>query len=185
MKRPSYTYRHSEPQLGMFTREHHIGRHLYIEALEGYRDPDTGRPRDRCLARWRAERSFAHELGLTRFWTEEAACHLAYWQGVIDRTVQPRVPQHRKPATDCVKFWRSRLDIATAHLAELTVARDAGLPADDAEIEQAALAEADRWARAGTATRMMLQTRSRNDPDALRAEIAAIAADLDALGPRL
>jgi len=80
MKRPSYTYRHSGPQLGMFTREHHIGRHLYIEALEGYRDPDTGRPRDRCLARWRAERSFAHELGLTRFRTEEAACHLAYWQ---------------------------------------------------------------------------------------------------------
>jgi hypothetical protein len=184
----------------MFTREHHIGRQPYIEALERYRDPDTGRVRHRCLARWRAERSFAHELGLTRFWTEEAARNLVYWQGVIDRTVQPRVPKHRNRATECVKFWQRRLDIAAAHFAELTAARDAGLPVDDAEIERAALAEADRWARAGASTRMLLQPPSlpgltglaewvrelgtRKYPDALRADIAAIAADLDALGPR-
>jgi len=185
---------------GMFTREHHIGRHLYIEAVESYRDPDTGRRRHRCLARWRAERSFAQELGQTCFWAEEAARNLAYWQGVIDRTVQPRVPKHRNRATECVKFWQRRLDIAAARFADLTVVRDAGLPVDDAEIEQAVLAEADRWARAGAATRMMLQPLSltgltalaervrevatRKYPHDVRAEIAAIAADLDALGPR-
>ena len=64
----------------MFTRTHRIGRHFYTEALESYRDPDTGRPRHRSLARWRAERSFAEELGRTRWKIEQATGNIAYWQ---------------------------------------------------------------------------------------------------------
>ena len=48
----------------MFTRTHRFGRYAYIEVLESYRDPGTGRPRHRCVTRWRAERSFAEELAI-------------------------------------------------------------------------------------------------------------------------
>ena len=141
----------------MFTRRHRIGRHLYIEALESYREPDTGRPRHRCLARWRAERSFAEELGQTRFGIEHAASNITYWQGIIDGTVRPRVPIHRKRAVESVRGWQRRLDDATAHLSALTAARDAGLPAHDAGIEQAQQAEAARWAGIGASIRAMFQ----------------------------
>src|SRR5690242_4730371 len=76
--------------LSMFTRTHRIGRHAYTEALESYRDPETGKPRHRCIARWRAERSLAEELGRTRYAVDCANESVAYWQGIIDRTVRPR-----------------------------------------------------------------------------------------------
>ena len=51
----------------MFTRTHRIGHYDYLEVLESYRDVDNGRPKHRCVARWRAGRSLAEELGRTRF----------------------------------------------------------------------------------------------------------------------
>jgi hypothetical protein len=183
----------------MFTRKHRVGRHLYTEALESYRDPETGRPRHRCLARWRADRSFAQELGKTRFNIERATHNLAYYKGVIDRTVRPRLARHRKCAPASVQSWQRRLDIATAHLTALSAARAAGLPADDAEIERAAQAEAARWAAIGASVKAMLQPpppnlttglaervrrlATLNDPDVMRTEVMAIAAALDALSP--
>ena len=72
----------------MFFRTHRIGRNVYTEALESYRD-DSGKPRHRCVARWHADQSFAVALGKARHAVEDAADTLAYWQGVIDRTVRP------------------------------------------------------------------------------------------------
>ena len=110
----------------MFTRAHRIGRHLYTEALESYRDPDTGRPRHRCLARWRAERSLAEEIGRTQHAIERATHNATYYQGVIDRTVRPRFWKHRKWAPEYAKDWQRCLDTATIHLTALTAARQAG-----------------------------------------------------------
>jgi hypothetical protein len=185
----------------MFTRTHRIGRHLYTEALESYRDPDTGRPRHRCVARWRAERSLAEEIGRTQHAIDRATNSATYYRGVIDRTVKPRFPKHRKDAPECAAAWQRRLDTAMTHLAALTAARQAGVPAADADIERAAQAEAARWAALTGRAHAILQPRrapadltaiaervrrlaTQNDPDALRAEATAIAAALDALTPR-
>jgi hypothetical protein len=181
----------------MFTRTHHIDRHAYTEALESYRDPDTGRPRQRCLARWRAERSFAEEVGRTQFCIERAAENLAYYQGVIDRTVQPKSPKHLKLAPGYATHWRRWLNKAIAHYAALTAAREAGLRASDAEIERAKQAEAQRSGKlmanaeavlasppalnlTGLADRVR-RPAGYNDPDAMQDEIRDIAETLDAL----
>jgi hypothetical protein len=132
----------------MFTRTHRIGRNVYAEALESYRD-ETGRPRHRCLARWRAERTFSEELDRTRFAIEKAADQLRYWQGLLDQTVQSKFWRHRLRAPEMAKFWRHRLNAATAHLAALMTARQAGLAVDNAEVEQAEQAEASRWVEMG------------------------------------
>ncbi len=125
----------------MFTRKHRIGRHLYTEALESYRDPDTGRLRHQCLVRWRAERSFAEELEWTQFSIEHATRNLAFWR-------ERGTKASRAPGTlpllwgglsmsRTAMLWRRRLDRLTVHFAALTAARDAGLSADDVQIEQA------------------------------------------------
>jgi hypothetical protein len=36
----------------MFLRTHRIRGNVYTEALEAYRDPVTGNPKHRCVARW-------------------------------------------------------------------------------------------------------------------------------------
>ena len=182
----------------MFTRTHRFGRYAYIEVLESYRDPGTGRSRHRCVTRWRAERSFAEELGHTRWRIECAAEQLAFWQGIIDRTARPRFQKQRQRAPDCLQYWRRELATATAHFAALTEARK-GLPADEAVIDHAATAAAARWASLTTRTRAVLSPPSidlsglaervrglaaLNDPDALRAEITAIATALDSAAVR-
>jgi hypothetical protein len=183
----------------MFTRTHRIGRHVYTEALESYRAPETGRPRHRCIARWRSERSFPEELGRTRFAIQEANRSIAYWQGVIDRTVRPRFWKHPRRAPKCLAFWRRRLQTEMSHFAALTEARNKGLLADDGEVEQAAhtaQARSDELRLslsgmfrpapmpdlAGLADRVR-RLATQNDPDVLRAELAKIAAALDAATP--
>jgi hypothetical protein len=180
----------------MFTRTHRIGRHAYTEALESHRDPETGKPRHRCIARWRAESSLAEELGKTRFAIERASKSVAYYQGVIDRTVRPRFWKHIKWAPESLEHWRRDLQTEMSHFAALTEARDKGLPADDGEIEQAAQTHASRWAAlttranavdrsapmpdlAGLADRVR-RLATQNDPNAIRTELAEIAAALDA-----
>lgn len=125
----------------MFTRT----RRLYTEALQSYRDPETGRPKHRRVARWAAERTFVQELGRVRYKIEAAEENIAYWQGIIDRTVRRRFWKQYRRAPGAIVDWRRRLEAATAHLAALTEARTAGMAADEGEIEQAALAERARW----------------------------------------
>jgi hypothetical protein len=179
----------------MFIRTHRIGRHSYTEVLESYRDPDTGCPRHRCLVRWRAGRNFSQELGRTRFGIEHNTSIISYWQSIIDGTARPGKRIGR--ASDTVTFWRRRLAKDTAHYAALTAARQAGLPADDAEIERAAEAAAREWRAVTARAQAVLNPKPRsglrdlaarvrrlatqNDPDAMRDEIAAIATALDAL----
>src|SRR3954451_18508260 len=128
----------------MFTRTHRLGRHLYTEVLESYRDTETGKPRHRCIARWRAERSFAEELGRTRFAIDLANKNVAFWQGLIDGTQRPLFRGQSKRATENVRFWRRRLEKETSHFATLNEARDKGLPADDGEIERGVQLHANR-----------------------------------------
>lgn len=168
--------------------------------LESYRDTGAGRPKHRCVARWRAGRSLAEELGRTRWEIEHATRNATYWQGLLDRTVKPRSWSHIGRARDCAPFWQRRLTVATAQLTALTEARQA-LGAADADIDRAEAAEReaatrsvhpatagmtpgfrapDRSLLAGLADRvrgLMVQ----NDPDALRAGLGEIAAALDAL----
>jgi hypothetical protein len=182
----------------MFTRTHRIGRYDYIEALESYRDPETGKPRHRCVVRWRAERSFAEELGRTHFEIEHANEKIAYWQGLIDRTGGPRFPKQTKRAPEALVSWRRRLQMATSHFAALTEARNKGLRANDSEIEQAVQVEASRCAALRTRATSMSSRPARapdlavladrlrrlitqNDLDAVRAELAEIATALEAL----
>ena len=171
----------------MFTRTHRIGRHIYTEALEGYRDP-IGRPRYRCVARWRADRTLAEEIGRTHYNIEQATRRATYYQGIVERTVRANHPKHHKHARQRAKDWQRHLDTATA--------RHGGLSVDDAEVERAAQAKAAEW---GARTDAMFQPReehpidlagiaerlrrlaTQNVPDVLRVELAAIAASLDAL----
>jgi hypothetical protein len=182
----------------MFLRSHRIGRHLYSEALESYRDPVSSKPKHRCIARWRADRSFAAEIGQTQHAVETASHNANYYQGVIDRAVRPKFRKHYKQASDSLKFWRSRLNKSSKHLAALVEARGKGLVVDDSEIERAEQAEAARWRRltssvtgairptpapdrlatlAELARALMVQ----NDPDAVRAGLVEIADALDAM----
>jgi hypothetical protein len=122
----------------MFTRAHRIGRHVYTEALESYRDPDTGRPWHRCVRdggpRARSPRRWAGHTG------KSSRLSVAYWQGILDRTVRPKFWKQIKRAPENLKLWRRRLDTARTHLAALTAARGAGLPADGARASWVMLA---------------------------------------------
>jgi hypothetical protein len=103
----------------MFTRRHRIGRYDYIEALESYRDPDTGTPKHRCVARWRADLSLAEAIGRTRLDVETAQRNVAYWRGLKDGTVNPKRRVRIGLAPDHLRFWESRIKRDTPHLAAL------------------------------------------------------------------
>jgi hypothetical protein len=62
----------------------------------------------------------------TRFQIEQATRNIAFWQGLMDRTVRPRFPKQGQRAPENLKFWQRRLNTATAHLAALNVPHDAG-----------------------------------------------------------
>jgi hypothetical protein len=130
----------------MFTRTHCIGRYVYTEALESYRDPETGKSRHRCVVRWRAERSFAEELGRIHFEIDRANKDIAYYQGIIDRTERPRFRKHIKEAPKWLEHLRRNLQRQLSHFTALIEARNKGLPADDGVIERAAQSHARRWA---------------------------------------
>ena len=171
----------------MFIRQHRVGRRIYTEVCESYRDA-AGQPRHRCLARWRVERTFVEELGRVRFEIELAARNVASWE---------KEPPSRPAEQQTARFWQRKLEVATHRLDALTVAREAGLPADEAAIERAAQAERERWAAVMAGVRGMFRPppvpglsvladrvrrlATQNDPDVLRAEFASIAAELEAL----
>jgi hypothetical protein len=116
----------------MFTRTHHVGRYAYTEALQSYRDPNTKQPKHRCIARWPANHSLADELRRARTFVDDLQSNIAYWQGVIDRTVPPpRRPFHPRRARRVLAWYDQRLPRATARLAALQAASDGlapGLP---------------------------------------------------------
>jgi hypothetical protein len=184
----------------MFLRSHRIGQHLYSEALESYRDPISGKPKHRCIARWRADHSFAQEIGQTQHDIETASRNANYYQGIIDRIVRAEFRKHYNSAQTSAKFWRYRLNKSTKHLAVLTEARTKGLAADNGEIEQAVLAEAERYRRLrlsftaavrptpppdqlATLARRIRALMVLNDPDAVRAGLEEIAAALESPHP--
>jgi hypothetical protein len=103
----------------MFIRTHRIRRYVYTEVMQSYRDPGNGRLLHRCIVRWPAHRSLTDEISRTQWNIEEASRNVAFWQGLLDRTVQPRFPEQVSRAPEFVKFWRRRLAKATAHLAAL------------------------------------------------------------------
>jgi hypothetical protein len=182
----------------MFVRAHRIGKHLYTEALESYRDPCTGRPKHRCVARWRAEHTLAEELGRIRVDIALSSANCAYFQGVLDRTVPPNRREHIKGASDYLSYWQRKYRVAASHLAALMKARES-LPTDDAEIERAQEAETKRRGafrsvmrpvesfpsssleQLGTLADQVRGLASLNDPDAVRTGLAEVAAALDAL----
>lgn len=131
----------------MFLRTHRVGRSVYTEALESYRDPVTGRPKHRCIGRWKADQPFAVALGAARFSVETATHNLAYWQGVIDRTVRPNFWKHPRRAPENAKFWRRHLDRSTAHLAALEAVA-AKLGPVEADVQAGIEAARQRWNRA-------------------------------------
>jgi hypothetical protein len=174
----------------MFTRNHRVGRHLYTEALESYRDPETGRPRHRCIARWRADRSLAVELGETRRAIASAEGNLAHYQERVARRTHPLFPP-RPADVRAVAEWQRQLTARTAHHAALTRAREMGVAADDAEIEEAARAAKARsdaviasFSRLGGPDMASLAAKARrlmteNDPDVVRAGLDELAEALD------
>jgi hypothetical protein len=89
--------------------------------------PETFDRRLRCL-RFASSRD-------TQFCIERAAENLAYYQSVIDRTVRPS--EEASQARSGLRDALATLAEAIAHYAALTAAREAGLRAEYAEIEQA------------------------------------------------
>jgi hypothetical protein len=135
----------------MFTRTHRMGRNVYTEVLESYRDPDTRKSRHRLIARWRAGRSLAEELALTQYAIEREADNVARHQAWVDGT---RKVQHwrehriRQRAPERLRNAQASLDKATAHHAKLTAAREGGVAADVADIERLYTAEVAKWGKA-------------------------------------
>ena len=170
----------------MFIRQHRVGRRIYTEVCESYRDA-AGQRRHRCLARWRVEQTFAEAIGRTQFEIELAARNVASWE---------KEPPSR-PAEQTARFWQRKLENATRRLDALTAVREAGLPADEAAIERVAQAEREKWQAVMAGVRTMVRPppvpglsvlaervrwlATQNDPDVLRAEFASIAAELEAL----
>ena len=54
--------------------------------------------------------------------------NVTFWQGLVDRTVQPRYPAQIGRAPYNLRYWRRRLATATTRLAQLDEVR-AGLAA--------------------------------------------------------
>jgi hypothetical protein len=108
----------------MFTRTRRAGKYTYTEALVSYRDPNTKRPTHRCIVRWRAPATLSEELARAEEQVETLRTDIAYWQGVIDRTVQPREWFHPKRARSILADVLVRITIALARLEALAQARD-------------------------------------------------------------
>ena len=51
----------------VFLRTHRVGRSVYLEAPESYRDPVTRKPKHHCIARWPADQPFAVVLAKARY----------------------------------------------------------------------------------------------------------------------
>jgi hypothetical protein len=63
---------------------------------------------------------------------------VAYYQGVIDRTVRPRFPRHYERAPKSVRRWQAKLDWTTAYVNRLkAVHAKLPSPPSEAEIEAA------------------------------------------------
>ena len=86
----------------MFIRQRRSGQRIYAEALVSFRDPDTGKSRHRCVARWPAAHSLAEEIDEMQRDHDKAQRNVTFWQGLIDRTVEPLYPAQirraRQPA---------------------------------------------------------------------------------------
>ena len=127
------------PVCAMFLRTHRVGRSVYTEALESYRDPITGKPKHRCIARWR-DRSFAVALAEARAQFGNTSESRAYWQGILDGTVRPRVRGLRHRSPDKPREARRNLavlDQGVAHLAGLEAVHAKLAPAAEADIQAA------------------------------------------------
>jgi cobalamin biosynthesis protein CobT len=123
----------------MFLRTHRVGRSVYTEALESYRDPIIGKPKHRCIARWR-DRSFAVALAEARAQFGNTSESRAYWQGILDGTVRPRVRGLRHRSPDKPREARRNLavlDQGVAHLAGLEAVHAKLAPAAEADIQAA------------------------------------------------
>jgi hypothetical protein len=60
----------------MFLRTHRVGRSVYTEALESYRE--GGKTKHRCIARWKADRSFVAVLAEARLAVDDSSLSGAY-----------------------------------------------------------------------------------------------------------
>ena len=130
----------------MFIRTRRVGRLAYTEALESYRDPATGKPKHRHIARWKADQPFAVALAQARARFGNASESRVYWQGILDGTVRPIRRGMRRRSPDKPKnairhlAW---LDRGVAHLAGLEAVH-AKLPAAEADIQAATDAMQER-----------------------------------------
>ena len=115
----------------MFLRTHRIRGNVCTEALEPYRDPVTGNPNHRCVARWPVERD-RHQA--------------TQWCGIMDRTVA-RPPKQVRAAPRMVKIWEARLAVSSVRLAGLEAVA-AKLPPVDADVQSATDAARQRWNQA-------------------------------------
>jgi hypothetical protein len=184
----------------MFVRTHRVGSNVYSEALESYRDQATGKPRHRSVARWSAERSLAEEIAEAEWETGYLNRQLASCCAVIDGTVSPRDWRQYYRARKAEPDLQARLDKASKRLAALNKAKD-GLGIADDEVERARQAIVDEVERrreqaaskspAASARLFVVRLSERlrdlsmqNDPEAMRAGLQAIAAELLALAQR-
>jgi hypothetical protein len=81
----------------MFTRRHAIGDNLYTEVLEGYRDLLTGKPKHRCVVRWKYGMTLEEAI-------TDAEKHLSGWLWA-SKCWSPRYG--RKPSLDYCRSVRA------------------------------------------------------------------------------
>ena len=130
----------------MFLRTHRIRGNVCTEALEAYRDPVTGNPKHRCVARWPVDQPFAVALGEARFRVERDRHQAMRWRGIMDRTVA-RPPKQVRAAPRMVKIWEARLAVSSVRLAGLEAVA-AKLPPVEADVQTATDAARQRWNQA-------------------------------------
>ena len=116
----------------MFIRQRRSGQRIYAEALVSFRDPDTGKSRHRCVARWPAAHSLAEEIDEMQRDHDRAQRNVTFWQGLIDRTVEPRYPAQIRRAPANLQYWLRSVATTATSLARLGEAR-AGLEQEMAE----------------------------------------------------
>jgi chromosome segregation ATPase len=180
----------------LFTRTHRVGKSVYTEVLESYRDPETGRPKHHCIVRWRGEHSLAEEIAGVRSAIEGRTRSLAERQAEFERTKRGRNYGRFRSAQKWLESTRRDLDRATAHHAALETARAAGLEADDDAIRQATEELEAEDARFQAHMRAIMRPppsplaelaarlrdlMAQNDHDVLREGLREVADKLDAL----
>jgi hypothetical protein len=128
----------------MFTRTHRIGRSVYLEVLESYRDPESGRPCHHCIARWPADYSLAEAIKAARGAVKYAESTIADLQATIDGKPRRR---YQCPAYKSLAREKQQLLRWSSKLADLLAVRNVLGSVPAAIKSERSKWDGDEWAR--------------------------------------